>query len=122
MLFKEKIDKLLAANELGINSVHALEKHAGASVGAVSKYYNANEEPGLGTIKKIKKAFDLSDGQWKDGDFGKPKVKDQPTNNYVDRLIQTLENTLASKDQEIHWLRKHCDEITLGFSTIKQTK
>ena len=130
MSFKEKIDKLLAVNEMGINSVYALEKYVGASTGSISKYYSENKEPGLGTIKKIKKIFDLTDNQWREMDFTKAKVF-EPAETYsgVDKLIRTLENALASKNDEINrlvedkkWLYQHLDKLTIGLGAMKQAK
>src|SRR5690349_8731297 len=98
MTFGEKIDKLLKVNELGINSVYALEQHIGASVGSINKYYNANQDPGLGTIKKIKKAFDLSDEAWSSGDFGNKKSdagkNSDPEAGMTAKLIDTLERVV----------------------------
>lgn len=59
MSFKQKIDTLLSVNQLGVNTVSALEQKIGASTGAVLKYYKKDEEPGVGMIKKIKATFSI---------------------------------------------------------------
>lgn len=53
MSFKEKIDKILEVNQLGINSVSAFEDKIGAGRGAVNEFYNEDREPGRKTLKKI---------------------------------------------------------------------
>lgn len=54
MGFKEKIDKILKHNTLGINSVSGLEDFIEAGRGAVNEFYNDDREPGRKTLKKIK--------------------------------------------------------------------
>ena len=126
MTFKEKIDSLLTLNELGVNSVYALEQLIGASTGAVNKYYNKDTEPGVGTIKKIKKAFGLTDQAWKAGDFGKKKEVSgknlEPEEGMTLKLIDTLERVVESKNQEIGWLRKHIDDLTVRSGSMKEAQ
>lgn len=67
MTFREKIDKIVKLNKLGIDSPSALEVRVGASVGAITKYYRKNEEPGAGTIKKILQLPGLNRTWWETG-------------------------------------------------------
>lgn len=67
MLFKEKIDNILKFNTLKINTVYGLEKHIGASVGSIRKYYDQNTEPGLRTIKKIWENINVNEAWWETG-------------------------------------------------------
>lgn len=53
MDFKEKIDNILSFNQIGVNSVSALEDKVGAGRGAINEFYNDNREPGRKTLKKI---------------------------------------------------------------------
>jgi len=53
MSFKDKIDKILEVNTLGINSVSALEDKIEAGRGAVNEFYKEDREPGRKTLKKI---------------------------------------------------------------------
>lgn len=66
MSFREKIDNILKNNKLHINSVYALEAYVGASPGAISKPLNKGEEPGLGTIKKIREGLPGLNQDWWD--------------------------------------------------------
>lgn len=59
--FKNLIDNLLRINKNEIHSIHGLERFIGSGVGSVKKYYDQDRFPGLGTIKKIKNSFGLSD-------------------------------------------------------------
>lgn len=61
MSFKEKIDKILEHNTLGINSVSALEDTVQAGRGAINEFYNENREPGRKTLKKIKSLKGLNE-------------------------------------------------------------
>lgn len=54
MDFKEKIDKILLGNDVGVNSVSALEDFVKTGRGAILDFYNKNRNPGPKTIKKIK--------------------------------------------------------------------
>jgi AAA15 family ATPase/GTPase len=54
MTFKEKIDKILETNTLGINSVTGLEDFLTAGRGAINDFYKVNKEPGRKTLKRIK--------------------------------------------------------------------
>jgi hypothetical protein len=68
MLFREKIDKILKDNKLGINTVYGLEAFIGASPGSISKPLNKGDTPGLGTIKKIREGLPgLNPEWWEDG-------------------------------------------------------
>lgn len=66
MSFREKIDNILKYNKLHINSVYALEAFVKASPGSISKYLNKGEEPGLGTIKKIREGLPGLNQHWWD--------------------------------------------------------
>lgn len=68
MTFKEKINKLLATNKLGIGSVNALEKRCGTSSGAIAKPLRANDEPGVEIIKKIKEKLGVNERWWDTGE------------------------------------------------------
>jgi hypothetical protein len=61
MTFKDKIDKILSVNQLGINSVSALEDAVKAGRGAINEFYNDNREPGRKTLKKIKSLEGLNE-------------------------------------------------------------
>jgi hypothetical protein len=67
MGFKEKIDKILKHNTLGINSVSGLEDFIDAGRGAVNEFYNDNREPGRKTLKKIKSLPGLNENWYEIG-------------------------------------------------------
>lgn len=71
MTFKEKIDKILTYNKLGINSVSALEDKIEAGRGAINEFYNENREPGRKTLKKIKSFPGLNENWY---DTGKGEI------------------------------------------------
>lgn len=68
MKFKEKIDKILKVNTLGINSVSALEDYVGASRSAINEFYNKNRDPGRKTLKKILALPKLNLTWWETGE------------------------------------------------------
>lgn len=67
MKFKEKIDKILLVNKLGINSISALEDEVGAGRGAINGFYNDNKEPGRKTLKRIMTLKNLNPNWYNDG-------------------------------------------------------
>lgn len=67
MSFKEKIDKILEANKLGINSISAFEDKIEAGRGAINDFYKENREPGRITLKRIKTFPGLSWEWWETG-------------------------------------------------------
>lgn len=66
MSFREKIDNILKYNKLGINTVYGLEAFVKASPGAISKPLNKGEEPGPGTVKKIREGLPGLNQEWYD--------------------------------------------------------
>lgn len=67
MTFREKIDTIVRINKLGIDSPSALEAHIGVGMGSITKYYRKDEEPGIGTIKKILELPGLNPVWWETG-------------------------------------------------------
>lgn len=67
MQFREKIDKILSSNKLGIDSPYGLEVKIGASPGSISKYYKKGTSPGRGTIKKILDGAGVNPEWWESG-------------------------------------------------------
>lgn len=67
MTFKEKIDKILETNKLGINSVSAFEDEIKAGRGAVNDFYKEDRDPGRITLKKIKTFPGLNPVWWDTG-------------------------------------------------------
>jgi phage repressor protein C with HTH and peptisase S24 domain len=90
MSFRDKIDKILETNSLNINSVNGLEKHVNASTGAIKKYYDKDEDPGQGTIKKIKNALAISDEDWNTGIFSKQKMAKSKSNSSLIPLYDAV--------------------------------
>lgn len=71
MTFKEKIDNILSANNLGIDSPSGLEEKLGIGQGSISKsYYNKKEDesPGRATIKKIIEGMGINRKWWDTGE------------------------------------------------------
>lgn len=101
MSFRDKIDKILYINNLGINSVSGLEKYVGASGGAIRKYYEEDKEPGLATIKKIKEKLGIRDAWW-DKQDGSPFT--DPQKQKDDILDHPLVKSYVS---ELNTLRKY---------------
>lgn len=85
MTFKEKIDKILSVNTLGINSVTALEDEVGASRSSINEFYKQNKNPGRLTEKRIKSFKDLNHVWWETGKgdvfINSATVKDNPETN-----------------------------------------
>jgi hypothetical protein len=102
MSFKAKIDNILNSNKLGVNSVYALEKIIKASTGSVNKYYQKDKEPGVGTIKKIKKTFNLSDAEWNGmSSASEPSVQYQRSREFVPmHVLDHYRNTAEHIMQE----------------------
>jgi hypothetical protein len=121
MSFQEKIDKLLEINTLEVNSVNGLEKFVGASTGAIRKYYDKNEEPGNATIKKIKKAFGISDADWKTGSFGKGS---SPESAAYDSLLTELKDAYKKnaelKDQLITMQAEKIKELERQINDLRK--
>lgn len=138
MTFVEKIDKLLKASKLPINTPSGLEKHIGASQSSIVKYYRENKYPGREIQKRIVEKLGVNQVWWDTGtgeifleqpEPARPKAR--PSSEFEDpavvKLIQTLENTVASKNEEItrleadkSWLKNHIDNLTVGLSSLKQ--
>lgn len=70
MTFREKIETILKVNKLGVNTVYGLEAFVKASPGAISKPLNKGEEPGPGTIKKIREGLPGLNLDWWDSGKG----------------------------------------------------
>jgi hypothetical protein len=94
MTFKEKIDKILQVNKLGINSVSALEDKVEAGRGAINEFYNENREPGRKTLKKIKSLKGLNEVWY---DTGKGEVF-MENGTYVDTASDNKEITMTAKE------------------------
>ena len=102
MTFREKIDKLLTANRLKINSVYGLEQFIGASPGSISKYYKVGGEPGKGTIKKILDGLPINRAWW---ETGKGEV-------FIEKLTTVPEPAIKQEDPElIRILIKNIDSV-----------
>lgn len=95
MTFKEKIDKILENNTLGISSVHGLEKHLSLGVGAITKKYSKNEAPGPEVIKKIKDGLRINN-KWWDNNEGDIFI-DQPDSE--SKIPEIYRNLLEAKTE-----------------------
>lgn len=104
MTFKQKIDKILKTNKLGVNTVNGMENFVRVGRGAIKKPYDLNQEAGPKVVKKIKETFGISDEQWESGNFILPTHKshfwDQiKEGNYIgmhDRVWAQVELDLAT--------------------------
>lgn len=67
MNIHDKFSTILKTNKLGIKSIHGLEKYCKVGIGSVSKFLNADEEPSLGTIKKIQEVLSINTEWWETG-------------------------------------------------------
>lgn len=105
MTFKEKIDKILSTNTLGINSVSALEDFVKAGRGAINDFYKDNREPGRKTLKKIKSLPGLNT-EWYD--TGKGEVFTGKS-TYVDLLIEKKDPDYSRISED----NKATDELLL---------
>lgn len=96
MTFKEKIDRILEANELGINSISAFEDKIEAGRGAINDFYKENREPGRITLKRIKSFPDLNWEWWETGKgeiflTSVPNTTDNKKNSYLrEGVYQTI--------------------------------
>jgi hypothetical protein len=128
MSFKEKIDKILEVNTLGIHSVFALEKRIGASVGSIRKYHVQDKYPGQASIKKLLNELGISSEWWSTG-IGEVFVKNTSSSEsesvarepvieyksaeyYRDQLIDTQKNTIDHLRQEIDRLWAHLNDLS----------
>jgi hypothetical protein len=128
MSFKEKIDKILETNTLGVNTINALEKEIGASTGSVNKYYNWDKSAGAAIVKKIKKTFGISDDDWRTGNIGRTENKsakqrfmdeidDEP---FVRDMWKTVKKDNAKFQQEIDRLWGLIERLDLPGDAIKR--
>jgi hypothetical protein len=116
MTFKEKIDKILRDNKLGINSPTGLEEKVGASVGAINKYYKKNQEPGEGTIKKILDFPGLNKEWWDTGQG--PVFLTEPAENPTD---DASEATILKSPLHVDKVYKDLVEGNSEYSLIPKT-
>jgi hypothetical protein len=71
MTFKEKIDKILEHNTLGINSPSGMEKHLHLGTGSILKSYSNKRKdtsPGLDVVKTILEGLRINKEWWKSGE------------------------------------------------------
>ena len=116
MSFRQKIDIILKANKLGVDTIHALEEKVGAGVGSIGKFYRNDKFPGLGTVKKIQEKMGVNLQWWETGqgdvfveDENKLKVE-EPRAEYL-RLIETQEKLIKSYEREIEDLRRELKQL-----------
>jgi len=118
MSFKKKIDNILNTNTLGIDSIYALEKAIGASVGSINKHYKKDKYPGLGIIKKIKTKFPAA--YVKDEylqEVEEPKISYASENETITQeLWQQLKQNNQKFQEEIDRLWSLVDRLTLPGS------
>lgn len=131
MSFKKKIDKILETNQLGVNSIYALEKAIEASTGSVNKYYNKDESPGPGIIKKIKKTFSIDDIGWQTGEFNGPHLEPSRESlkkvfdKEVEKEMLTMEmwkqvqKDTDKKDEQIRNLWRLIERLELPGDAVK---
>lgn len=107
MTFKEKINKILKTNKLGINSVYGLETYIGAAPGAINKYYKKDGEPGQGTIKKILDGLSINPDWWELGN-GSIYLEKPTSVPKSERVTDIADHPLVkSYVSEIETLRKY---------------
>lgn len=113
MSFKKKIDNLLMSNKLNVNSVYALERAVKASTGSINKYYNVDKEPGLGTIKKIKKTFGITDQEWERLDmvteptgYQRRQSEDYVPAHVLDHYRNTAEHIMSENRNLWDWVNE----------------
>ena len=102
MSFQEKIDKILKANKLHINSVYGLELFVKASVGSISKPIAKGIEPGLGTIKKIREGLPGLNQDWWDTGKGEVFIENS---TYVETPIK------KDPSEEVRILARNIDRM-----------
>lgn len=116
MTFKEKINKILSTNTLGIDSITELEQKIGAGSGSVLKYYNQNKAPGGKTVRKITEGLGINRDWWANG-IGEIYSMTQPLNGttkekivekYIDEDQLTMELWLQLKGN-IEYFKKELD-------------
>lgn len=96
MTFKEKIDKILGTNKLGVNSVHGLEKALKLGVGAINKKYQEGGEPGNEVIKKIKDGLRINNEWWNTGEgqiFQENEAVDSMGNSLIEFISRFEDKT-----------------------------
>lgn len=129
MTFQEKIDKILKHSKLPVSTPSGLEKHIGVSQSAIVRPYRDNKNPGKDVQKRIIEKLGVNQHWWDTGEgeiftaepeAPKTKSVSEIEDPAVAKLIQTLENTVASKNEEVHWLRQHIDKLTVGLGAVKQ--
>lgn len=129
MTFVEKIDNILKHSKLKIATPSALEKYIEASQSSIVRYYRENKAPGKDIQKRIIEKLGVNQAWWDTGqgeiftaesEAPKAKTASEIEDPAVIKLIETLESTVASKNEEVHWLRQHIDKLTVGLGSIKQ--
>lgn len=96
MTFRDKIDKILKTNTLGINTVYKLEIHIGSSPSSIARYHKKNEEPGSATLKKLWDGMKINRAWWESGEgeiFQQDdnKKEDDPMSNpLVQQLLKQI--------------------------------
>jgi hypothetical protein len=122
MGFKEKIDKILKHNQLGINSVSGLEDFVTAGRGAINDFYNEDREPGRKTLKKIKSLPGLNEDWYENGTGSVflTSVPDEPPLNKKDPeeenriLIRNLDRIGATNEYLLQRVRELEQRLGMG--------
>ena len=120
MPFKEKIDKILAFNELGINSVSGLEDYVKVGRGVILDAYRQDKEPGPKTVKKIKGLPRLNKEWYENGDGDVFEKK--PTlgkENGEDDVFARLKNLILENENLIAIVKKQNNSLAIYESYIK---
>lgn len=101
MSFKEKIDKILETNKLGVNSVNGLEQFLKVSMGSISKPYKNNRAPGPMISKKILEELGINKRWWDsgEGDVFQNELDQEkvPEEVYRDLIESNTQYILVSK-------------------------
>ena len=120
MTFREKIDKILKANRLEINSVYGLEVYIGAAPGAINKYYKKDSEPGAGTIKKILDGLSVNTDWWETGrgeifnEKPTPAIKSDQPDVLDNPLVKSYIARIATLEDYNGFLKRENEELRAG--------
>ena len=118
MSFREKIDKILKDNKLGVHSVSSLEDFLKAGRGSIGAHIREGTEPGLKTLKKIQEFPGLNLVWWESGKGEtfepKPTSVTKPGTENGDQfyvgIINRLQRLIDDQDAKLEQLTRDLEE------------
>lgn len=105
MNFSEKIDIVLKANELGLNTIEEIESHCSIGAKTLRKNYNEGTEPTRRILVKLFNGLGINQQWWDDGkgeifkENGTPAMKS--TDNTEKRIEEIYRNIVEGNTEYI---------------------